>query len=212
MLAGARSFAAQVFGDPSDVEEATRLVPDSVFGWELAVVGLLLLAWALSVTGSLVAFAWFTVARDGERLRIRRGCCRTEAAVPVRRVHVRVVEGLMRRPFGLRAADRGRRLRRRGGGGTDAVPAAPAERRRAVPRRAAAGARRRPGWAPCWPRGRRAAPLLPRSLVGAALGAAACVVFPSVSPWPLLPCRCWRSTAGSTTARAAGACARATSP
>ena len=53
--------------------------------------------------GSLVAFAGFTVTRDGDRLRIRRGLLqRREAAVPVRRVHgVRVVEGLLRRPFGL---------------------------------------------------------------------------------------------------------------
>ena len=55
--------------------------------------------------GSLVAFAGFTVTRDGERLRIRRGLLqRTEAALPVRRVHaVRVVEGVLRRPFGLAA-------------------------------------------------------------------------------------------------------------
>ena len=103
VLAGASQLLTQAVGDPSDVEEATRLVPDSAFGWELAAVGLLLLAWALSVLGSLVAFAGFTVTRDGERLRIRRGLLqRSEAAVPVRRVHgVRVVEGLLRRPFGL---------------------------------------------------------------------------------------------------------------
>ena len=64
-----------------------------------------MLAWGLSVAGSLVAFAGFTVTRDGDRLRIRRGLLqRSEVAVPVRRVHgVRVVEGLLRRPFGLAA-------------------------------------------------------------------------------------------------------------
>ena len=52
-----------------------------------------------------MAFAGFTVTRDGDRLRIRRGLLqRSETAVPVRRIHgVRVVEGLLRRPFGLAA-------------------------------------------------------------------------------------------------------------
>jgi putative membrane protein len=43
------------------------------------------------------------VARDGDRLRIRRGLLsRREATIPVARVRaVRVVEGVLRRPFGL---------------------------------------------------------------------------------------------------------------
>ena len=57
VLAGASQLLTQAFGDPSDVEEATRLVPDCAFGWELAAVGLLLLAWALSVAGLAGGFA-----------------------------------------------------------------------------------------------------------------------------------------------------------
>ena len=54
-------------------------------------------------SGALVAFGGFTLVRDGERLRIRRGLVqRSEATVPVSRVRaVRVVEGVFRRPFGL---------------------------------------------------------------------------------------------------------------
>ena len=50
-----------------------------------------------------MAFGGFTLVRDGERLRIRRGLIsRSEATVPVHRVRaVRVVEGIFRRPFGL---------------------------------------------------------------------------------------------------------------
>ncbi|MDQ3093401.1 MAG: PH domain-containing protein, partial [Actinomycetota bacterium] len=52
-----------------------------------------------------VAFRGFTVERDEERLRIRRGLLQRRAAsLPLHRVHaVRVVEGLLRRPFGLAA-------------------------------------------------------------------------------------------------------------
>ena len=51
------------------------------------------------------AFGGFTVIRDGDRLRIRRGLVqRSEATVPVSRIRaVRVVEGVLRRPFGLAA-------------------------------------------------------------------------------------------------------------
>ena len=86
-----------------DIEDASRLLPDTPGGWELAVGALLVVAWALSAVGSIVSFAGFAVARDGDRLRIRRGLLqRSDAVVPVRRIHaVRVVEGTLRRPFGL---------------------------------------------------------------------------------------------------------------
>ncbi len=189
VLAGASQLLTQAFGDPDDVAEATRLVPDSAFGWELAAVGLLLVAWALSVMGSLVAFAGFTVTRDRERLRIRRGLLqRSEAAVPVRRVHgVRVVEGLMRRPFGLCT------LRIEVAGYAAEASAArtlfPLLRRRDVepflaellPELADDPS----GLAPPPARAARRY-VLPGTLVGLVLGAAACVVFPATSPWPLL--------------------------
>jgi putative membrane protein len=51
----------------------------------------------------VVAFAGFTVSRDGDRLRIRRGLLqRREATLPIDRVRaVEIVEGILRRPFGL---------------------------------------------------------------------------------------------------------------
>jgi putative membrane protein len=65
-----------------------------------AVAGAALL---LSFIGAIVAFAGFTLVRDGDRLRIRRGLlARRAASVPLGRVHaVDVVEGVLRRPFGL---------------------------------------------------------------------------------------------------------------
>jgi putative membrane protein len=66
----------------------------------IAVAGAALL---LSFVGAIVTFAGFTLVRDGERLRIRRGLlARRAASVPLARVHaVDVVEGVLRRPFGL---------------------------------------------------------------------------------------------------------------
>jgi putative membrane protein len=57
----------------------------------------------LSVLGAIVAFAGFTLVRDDDRLRIRRGLLqRRTASLPLGRVHaVDVVEGVLRRPFGL---------------------------------------------------------------------------------------------------------------
>ncbi len=105
VLAGAFQLFTNLFQDERGVEEASRLAPDTLGGWELAIGGLILAAWAISVAGSLVVFAGFTVTRDRDRLRIRRGLLqRTEVALPVPRVHaVRVVEGVLRRPFGLAA-------------------------------------------------------------------------------------------------------------
>jgi putative membrane protein len=50
-----------------------------------------------------VAFSGFVLVRDGDRLRIRRGLLQRRAAsIPLARVHaVDIVEGVLRRPFGL---------------------------------------------------------------------------------------------------------------
>jgi putative membrane protein len=104
LLAGAGQLAQNAAGDDAG-REAIRLIPQAVHEWLLAAVGLLLLAWLLSVAGAVVAFAGFTVTRDGDRLRIRRGLLEhREATVPVERIRaVVVVEGLLRRPLGLAA-------------------------------------------------------------------------------------------------------------
>ena len=82
-----------------------RLIPHTVGAAVLAAAGLLVVAWLLSVLGSVVAFAGFTVTREGDRLRIRRGLlARREATVPVERVRaVEAVEGVLRLPFRLAA-------------------------------------------------------------------------------------------------------------
>jgi putative membrane protein len=100
VLAGAGQLLDNVIGNE---REAVRLLPDAPHEFVLAAVALLLAAWLLSVAGAVVAFSGFTLARDGDRLRIRRGLVsHREATVPVDRVRaVEVVEGVIRLPFGL---------------------------------------------------------------------------------------------------------------
>lgn len=105
LLAAVPQLLEEVWGGDlqSAGREGLRIVPDSPPEWVLAGVALLLAAWLLSSAGAVLAFAGFTIARDEDRLRVRRGLvARREATVPVARVQaVRVVEGLLRRPFGL---------------------------------------------------------------------------------------------------------------
>jgi putative membrane protein len=80
-------------------------LPDTPGGWLLVVAAVLGLAWLVSFAGALVTFSGFEVARDGDRLRIRSGLlARRAATLPLSRVQgVRIVEGLLREPFGLAA-------------------------------------------------------------------------------------------------------------
>ena len=191
LLAVVPQLSDELWG--SDLEsagrEGLRLVPESAPEWILAAGGLLLLAWLLSTAGAVLAFAGFTIARDEDRLRVRRGLlARREATVPVARVQaVRVVEGLLRRPFGLAtvhaevagyASEAGAArtlfpLLRRAevepflaallpelADGIDGLAGAP---RRALRRY-----------------------VLPIAAAWLALGAAACVAVPAATPWPLL--------------------------
>lgn len=81
----------------------TRFVPDSTAEWLLTGLSLVVVAWLVSTVGAMLSFAGFTITRDGDRLRVRRGLIsQREATIPVARVQaVRVVEGVLRAPFGL---------------------------------------------------------------------------------------------------------------
>jgi putative membrane protein len=104
VLAGAVQLTQNVFGDDAE-REAVRLVPDTGGEWLLAAAVLLGIAWLLSFAGAVVAFAGFSVTRDEDRLRIRRGLFEhRETTIPVDRVRaVAIVEGALRLPFGLAA-------------------------------------------------------------------------------------------------------------
>jgi putative membrane protein len=103
-LVGAFAAAGDdvLFGGGEGEQLIDKLVDDPGL-LVLVVVAVAGAALLLSFAGAIVAFAGFSLVRDGERLRIRRGLlARRAASVPLSRVHaVDVVEGVLRRPFGL---------------------------------------------------------------------------------------------------------------
>jgi putative membrane protein len=153
-----------------------------------AVVAVTLL---LSVLGGVVAFAGFTLVRDEDRLRIRRGLLqRRTASLPLSRVHaVDVVEGVLRRPFGLatvRLETAGYRSEKAIGRTllplvhTRAVPGLLAELAPALAiDQAQLETLRRP------PDRARRRYALPPALAGAVLGGALTVALPGA--WPAIP-------------------------
>jgi putative membrane protein len=91
-----------LFGGDEGEQLIDRL-PTDPGGIALVVGALAAAALLISFLGAIVAFSGFTLVRDGDRLRIRRGLlARRAASVPLSRVHaVNLVEGVLRRPFGL---------------------------------------------------------------------------------------------------------------
>lgn len=91
--------------DPGDADPSALLglAPESARDWLVLGLVALAIAWLLSALGVLVAFAGFEIRREKDRLVIRRGFLqRRSATVPIARVQaVRVVEGVLRQPFGL---------------------------------------------------------------------------------------------------------------
>jgi putative membrane protein len=80
-----------------------RIAPSSVVAILLLVLAFGVLAWLLAIAGTVLAHAGFTLSRDGDFLYIKRGLLeRREATIPLARIQaVRIVEGVLRQPFGL---------------------------------------------------------------------------------------------------------------
>jgi putative membrane protein len=101
------AVASQLFDNFLSQNLAQRLLetfaPRSVTTALLYVFILGLFAWLLAIGGTVLAHTGFTLSRDGDFLYIRRGLLeRREATIPLARIQaVRMVEGLLRQPFGL---------------------------------------------------------------------------------------------------------------
>jgi putative membrane protein len=82
-------------------------LPRTVSAFLLLVLAVALLSWVLAILGTVFAHSGFTLSRspDGKYLHIRRGLLeRHESTVPLARIQaIRVVEGVLRQPFGLAA-------------------------------------------------------------------------------------------------------------
>ncbi len=102
LVGGAFAIGDDLLGQSATDRLVDRL-PTDTLGIALLVAAAVLLAWLLSVIGSLVAFASFAVTRDGDHLRVHRGFLQRRAtSVPLRRIHaVSIAEGPLRRPLGL---------------------------------------------------------------------------------------------------------------
>ncbi len=71
--------------------------------WITFVLLAVLAAWLLSLFGTLLRFSGFTLSRNGRELYIRRGLFeKKQITIPYHRIQaVRVVEGILRQPFGF---------------------------------------------------------------------------------------------------------------
>jgi putative membrane protein len=80
-----------------------KFAPNSVVTILLLILAFGVLAWLLAIAGTILAHAGFTLSRDGDFLYIKRGLLeRREATIPLARIQaVRIVEGVLRQPFGL---------------------------------------------------------------------------------------------------------------
>ncbi len=69
----------------------------------LALIVLLLLAWLISLVGSIIRFGGFQLVREGDNIKINRGLLeKQQLTLPIKRIQaIRVVEGVLRQPFGM---------------------------------------------------------------------------------------------------------------
>lgn len=94
---------------PGDLFEraAEFIEPGTALAVVLFVAAVAAFAWLLSILGTVLTLAGFTLSRssDGKYLHVRRGLLsRYETTVPLARIQaIRVVEGILRQPFGLAA-------------------------------------------------------------------------------------------------------------
>ncbi len=102
LLGGAAALVDDLVSD-SARETLIDRAPTEGGAIALLVAAAIVLVWLISFLGAVVAFAGFSVVRDDDRLRIRRGLLQRRAtSVPLRRVHaISIVEGPLRQPLGL---------------------------------------------------------------------------------------------------------------
>jgi putative membrane protein len=103
------AVGSQFFNDFLSEDFVRRLIETLAPNWLMLLlifvpVGLLL-AWFLAIAGTVLAYADFTLSREGDFLYIKRGLLeRREATIPLSRIQaIRVSEGVLRQPFGLSA-------------------------------------------------------------------------------------------------------------
>ncbi len=79
------------------------IAPNSILALALIAFAVGLFAWLLAIGGTVLSYTGFTLSREGDFLYIKRGLLeKREATIPLARIQaVRIVEGVLRQPFGL---------------------------------------------------------------------------------------------------------------
>lgn len=79
------------------------VAPGSILALAAIALAVGLFAWLLAIGGTVLSYASFTLSREGDFLYIKRGLLeKREATIPLARIQaVRIVEGVLRQPFGL---------------------------------------------------------------------------------------------------------------
>jgi putative membrane protein len=101
------AVVSQLFDDLVSESLAQRLfeilAPRSLTAALLLIGAFGVFAWLLAIAGTILAHAGFTLSRDGDFLYIKRGLLeRREATIPLARIQaIRIIEGVLRQPFGL---------------------------------------------------------------------------------------------------------------
>ena len=107
VVVGVLQFADDLL--PGDLAESLSgfLLPRTASTILLLVLAIALFAWVLAIFGTVLAHAGFTLSRsaDGKYLHMKRGLLeRHESTVPLARIQaIKVVEGVLRQPFGFAA-------------------------------------------------------------------------------------------------------------
>ena len=101
------AVGSQIFDDVLSENFVRNLLETLAPNWLMVLLIVVpagaLLAWLLAIAGTVLAYAGFTLSRDGDFLYIKRGLLeRREATIPLARIQaVRISEGVLRQPFGL---------------------------------------------------------------------------------------------------------------
>lgn len=74
-----------------------------ILGWVVVVLLLLIMAWLLSMLGTVLSLGGFVLTREEDRLVVHRGLIeKKQVSIPLKRIQaVKMVEGVLRQPFGL---------------------------------------------------------------------------------------------------------------
>jgi putative membrane protein len=101
------AVGSQIFDDVLSEGFVRRVVETLAPNWLMVVLVVVpagaLAAWLLAIAGTVLAYAGFTLSREGDFLYVKRGLLeRREATIPLARIQaVRISEGVLRQPFGL---------------------------------------------------------------------------------------------------------------